>query len=409
MSDTDIRQALARATDHLEAPPDLLDRVRAGGQRRVVRRRTVLAGGLAAGVTAVAGTVFAGRVSRPSTSIPAATRGDLGGDLELLERIQQVWQEMVGPGVTRIHWAGSTPAGPVALVAQQIEPAFDALGFVDSDGEQLRTTGSSFHVPSGTVPPGAMLAGPSRDVLVVATAGRAIRFSPDYRFDDHGQVERTFSPLPADGDGMAIRRFKVADGVVRIALQQDGDDPAVPLANLHDVVDAGVADNQIPEMMEIDVPGWEKVGRATVAGWDVLQLPRYADPRGYHAWTGPTEWRLRAATPDGRCLVVQTLAMDGTARVFWMHGKATEAPTPHYLGLLEDGLATETPEGVSILHARLPQRLGVAVAALNCGFRYRAAGGAWQPVNGPASLLPDAAAELEVTPSRGQRVLVPLP
>ncbi|XVV17231.1 hypothetical protein ACQP2X_23490 [Actinoplanes sp. CA-131856] len=405
MSDTDIRQALARATDHLEAPPDLLDRVRAGGKRRVVRRRTVLAGGLAAGV---AGLAFATRVHR-APDVPTATRGDLAGDAELLERVRETWQEMVGPGVTRIHWAGSTPAGPVALVAQQIQAAFDALGFVDSDGDRLRTTGSTFHVPHGTVPPGAVLAGPDRDVLVVATAGRAIEFSHDYRFDGDGQVRRTFTPLPADADGMAVRRFPAADGVVRIALRQDGQDPAVPLANLHDVVDTGVADNQIPERIERDMPGWERAGRATVDGWDIVTLPRYSDPYGYHAWTGPTEWYLRAATPDGRRLVVQTVALDGTARVFWMHGRAAETPTPHYLGLLEDGLATEGPGGLSIFHARLPQRLGVAVAALNCVLRYRAAGGSWLPATGPAALLPDAATELEVTPSRGQPVLVPLP
>ncbi|SNY55257.1 hypothetical protein [Paractinoplanes atraurantiacus] len=401
MSDTDIRQALARATDHLEAPPDLLGRVRSGGRRRVVRRRTLLAGGLAAGA---AGLAFATRLQR-APAITTATRGDLAGDLALLERVRKAWREMAGPGEARIHWAGSTPAGPVALVAQRIQPAFDALGFVDSDGDELRTTGSTFHVPYGTVPPGAMLAGPGRDVLVVATAGRSIEFSPDYRFDGHGQVRRSFAPLTADADGMAIRRFEAADGVVRIALRQQAEDPSVPLANLHDVVDTSVADNQIPELIERDMPGWKTTGE----GWEVLNLPRYADPSGYHAWTGPTQWRLRAVTPDGRRLVVQTLAMDGTARVFWMHGKATETPTPHYLGLLEEGLATETPEGLSILHARLPQRLGVAVAALDCGMRYRARGGAWQSVTGPAELLPDAATELEVTPSRGQRVVMPLP
>ncbi|MEV4410200.1 hypothetical protein AB0J66_49245, partial [Actinoplanes sp. NPDC049598] len=55
MTDTDIRQALTRATDHLESPPDLLDRVRAGGRRRVVRRRTLIGGGLAVGAAGVAG------------------------------------------------------------------------------------------------------------------------------------------------------------------------------------------------------------------------------------------------------------------------------------------------------------------------------------------------------------------
>ncbi|MFG1993089.1 hypothetical protein ACGFJ7_24235 [Actinoplanes sp. NPDC048988] len=406
MSDTDIRQALARATDHLEAPPDLLDRVRTGGRRRVVRRRTLLAGGLAAGV---AGTAAAGWFHRPPSAVPAATRGDLAGDRDLLRRVLQTWHEMAGPGGARVHWAGSTPAGPVALVAQRIQPAYDALGFVYSDGDRLRTTGSTFHVPAGTVPPGAVLAGPAHDVLVVATAGRAVEFSPDYRFGADGRVERGFAPLRADADGMAIRRFPAADGVVRVALRQHGDDPAVPLANLHDVVDTGGADNQIPERITRDLPGWERAGRATAGGWDIRTLPRYSDPHGYHAWTGPTEWYLRAATPDGRRLVVQTVALDGSARVFWMHGPATSAPTPHYLGRLEDGLATEIPGGPSVLHARLPQQLGVAVAALNCALRYRAHGGSWLPVTGPAALLPGAATELEVTPTRGRPILVPLP
>jgi hypothetical protein len=66
MTDTDIRDALTAATRHIAAPPDLLDRVHAGGRRRVVRRRTVLAAGLA--------TAAAGAGDAP-TSPRSATRG----------------------------------------------------------------------------------------------------------------------------------------------------------------------------------------------------------------------------------------------------------------------------------------------------------------------------------------------
>ncbi|MEV4410241.1 hypothetical protein AB0J66_49450, partial [Actinoplanes sp. NPDC049598] len=358
-----------------------------------------IGGGLAVGAAGVAGAVVAGR----GRDLPVITRGDLAGNTELLKRIRKTWQEMAGPGDARILWAGSTPAGPVALVAQEMQPSFDALGFVDSDGDQLRTTGSSFHVPYGTVPPGAMLAGPDRDVLVVTTAGRRVEFSPGYRFDAAGHVQRTFTELTADENDMVVHRFTPSDGVVRIALREPAGE--IPLANLHSVVDTAAADNQIPERINRDLPGWERAGRATVDGWDIVTMPAYGDPYGYHVWTGPTEWHLRAATPDGRRLVVQTVALDGTARVFWMHGQ----PTPHYLGLLEDGLSTETPAGVTVLHARLPEKLGVAVAALDCTFRYRTRSVDWLPVSGPAALLPDAAAELEVNPARGQRAVVPLP
>ena len=39
--DTDIRDALTAATRHITAPPDLLDRVHAGGRRRGNRRRAL--------------------------------------------------------------------------------------------------------------------------------------------------------------------------------------------------------------------------------------------------------------------------------------------------------------------------------------------------------------------------------
>ncbi|BCB75401.1 hypothetical protein ACFQ1L_31485 [Phytohabitans flavus] len=51
LSDNDIRTLLHRATDHLTGPPDLIDDIRRGGRRRVVRRRALLTAGLAVAAT----------------------------------------------------------------------------------------------------------------------------------------------------------------------------------------------------------------------------------------------------------------------------------------------------------------------------------------------------------------------
>jgi hypothetical protein len=426
VTEIDIRYALERATDDISAPPDLLAKVRAGGRRRVVRRRAVLAGGLAA---AVAGTALPVALLRGDGPIRPATRGDLAGDQGLLDRMRQTWVDAYGGSRPDVVWAGSTPAGPVALLVRRsadssILDVFgrpsperpDELCFVAEDGGRLVAPPAVAVVPAGTLEPFALLTGRNRDVLVVTGTDQAqVAFSEDYSFDRQGRVTRRFTPLPAGPDGVVVRQVSRQDDAVRIGLRQG---PETPVS----LVEAGAPRQPPPgglglERLDRRLPGWQQawagVTEQELGTWDVENRAGYFDAFGHHTWTGPSAWRILGAFPDGRRLAVQTVVLDGRARLFWMTGRAGTGPQAQFLGLVEPPRSTEwmdqTTGPLTVLHARLPQKRGVVVAAENAVLRYRVSTGSWLPVNGDAALLPDAATELEFTPRRGRAIAISLP
>ena len=427
VSEADVRYALERATDDISAPPDLLDRVRAGGRRRVVRRRNVLAGGVA---VAVAGVTVPLARRRDDSPVRPATRGDLAGDEHLLNRVRQAWLDRFGGNRPHVWWAGSTPAGPVALIAQwdpdgqpyhsdgsaAVEPP-DQLGFVAQDGDRLVAVPAVEIVPAGTVVPIALLTGRNRDVLVVAgTDQEAVFFSPDFSFDHRGQVRRSFTPLRPGPDAMVVRPVSPqGERTVRIGLRR-GTEGRVSL------IDVGEQRQPppmlpAPELLDRRLPGWEKawpgLGQIDLGAWDPEHRDGYFDAFGYHTWTGPQSWRILGALPDGRRLLVRTIVLDSQAQVYWVVGRGGDTPQIGYLGPAGPPVSTERLDPVTgplhVLHARLPGRLGVMVAARDAALRYRVRTGAWLPVNGDAALLPDAATAVEVTPRRGRAVTIGLP
>jgi hypothetical protein len=423
VTETDIRYALERATDDISSPPDLLERVRAGGRRRVVRRRTVLAGGLAVAAAGVTVPLAGRRNDGPARP---ATRGDLAGDQDFLARARQAWVDQFGGNRPDVWWAGTTPAGPVALVAQ-FDPADrsdrsdgeprDQLGFVAQDGDRLVAPPVVEVVPAGTVVPIALLTGRNRDVLVVAGADRAtVSFSPDYSFDHRGQVLRSFTPLRPGPDGVVVRPVSPqGERAVQIGLRQ-GPEGRVSLI---DVGEQRQPPPMLPSPEQLDrrLPGWEQAwpgpAEADLGVWDPENRDGYFDAFGYHTWAGPQSWRILGALPDGRRLLVRTIVQDSSARVYWVVGRPGDQPQIGYLGPAVPPVSTERLDPVAgplhILHARLPGRLGVMVAAQRAALRYRVRTGAWLPVNGDAALLPDATTAIEVTPRRGRAVTIGLP
>ncbi|MET0418467.1 MAG: hypothetical protein ABW022_20840, partial [Actinoplanes sp.] len=320
-------------------------------------------------------------------------------------------------------WAGTTPAGAVALVAQWAPDGEigsppetpDQLGFVAQNGNQLVSPPVLLQVPAGTIEPFALLTGRRRDVLVVAGADQApICFSGDYTVDREGRIARDYTPLLPGSDGVVVRRVSAQDEGVRLALRQ-GSDTRVALADVGERRDPPVV--PVLDRLERRLPGWQKAwSRATemdLRSWDLDNRDGYHDAFGYHTPGVPRPWRILGALPDGRRLAVQAVVLDGRARLFLMTGEPGTGPAARYLGLGEPPRATELLDPrdgpLLVLHTRLPDRLGVLAAALNATLRYRVRTGAWLPVNGDAALLPDAATAIEVTPRRGRAVTVTVP
>ncbi|MGW4947658.1 hypothetical protein ACWEOZ_39410 [Actinoplanes sp. NPDC004185] len=419
MTDTDIRTALENATGDLRTPPDLLDRVRAGGRRRVVRRRTVLAAGLAtiaaggtAGVLVSGGD--GGDVPVASPLLDHPTRGDLKNDAAFLDGVRTAWRDHLGDlpvrGEPHVAWAGLAPlrAG-IAVVAQRTpqrvaspigQISYGLTGFVEQTPDGLRVMSLEEMLTDATNSAAALL-GPDHTVLMVLDDGRGIRYSPAVAYTEQGRISRTFTPFDfRTHDGVAFGATPQSQTLIRVALRADVPDArgdrSVGLANLSRLVeDAGrgapPAGTARRERL-LAGPAFE------ADPWDLSGREGYDDPYGYRITPPPADtWILRGTTADGGRFVVQTLTgTDDRVRLFLSLG----APEPVLRGFPD-------PAAPLPVRVRLPDGQGVVVAAPG-RLRYRVAGGTWLPVTGDAALLPAAADEAEVTTARGQAVRVRL-
>lgn len=433
MTDMDIRQVLAQATDDIEPEPDLLDRVRAGGRQRVLRRRAVLAGGLAVAATAVAVPLVA--LPRTPRWDPA-TRGDLAHDRDFLARVLSFWRgepeaevsvfapgpgEMAMPRVEkmfttsdepRVTWAGRAGTEVSAAVVVQRAvidgSARDVSGLIvayTKNYAAMSLAGPLHVVPRGSDEPWAVVSRAINTMLVV-DHGHALEYSESLGYDNAGRVARTFRPLPPSPDGVSVVSVPKQLPSITVAVKRIDTGTRVAVVN-----SVGAA---TPERLTRMLPGSERAWPADPSDdelrrWSMDGRSPYYDTYGNHGSEGVTAWTVRGATPDGRRFVVQTLVYWDQSRLFRFLG----SDQPAYLGMLGRHNSTKVLDPVRgevlVLHVRLPERQGVVVAASHATLRYRAGHGDWLPLTGDAALLPDAATGLDVRLAAGKRWMVELP
>jgi hypothetical protein len=298
-------------------------------------------------------------------------------------------------------------------------PDLDSVGLVWTAGRDLRVASST--VPRGALQPCAVLLGPRHDLVLLADRGEKVSYSADYSFGTDGTIKRSFDAAWPATDGVRPVPVPAQTDRIRFALRPAALHTRVSLLNIDEVLSARFdATNKLPDRIDRLLPGREaawgpdaQLTSAVLRRWDVSSLSFYEDTFGYHQWTGPSPWSIRGATPDGRRLMVQTVPLDGGARVFYSLSRSADPPVPAFAGTLTSALATTVPAPqtgtLSVLRLRLPQSQGVVVAALNATFRYRTTTPAWLPAKGDAALLPPAATAVEVTPRAGTPVTIPLP
>ena len=421
MTDTDIRAALERATNELSTPPDLLDRVRTGGRRRVVRRRTLLGAGLAtvaAGSTA--GFLVSGRgaAETPVASplLDGATRGALRGDRRFLERVRAVWRDHLDGadvrGAPHIVWAGPAPGqGRVAAVAQRVpqrvaspigQISYGLFGFIEESPDGLQAI-SLEEMLTQAVNGMAVLLGREHTTLMVLDDGRGMRFSPEPEYESDGTVRRTFRLLEfRTHDGVAFEATKARPGLIQVAVRADvpdsQDDRSVGLANYSRLIEqAGRGAPHETDRAVRSLAGADPA-LAERGAWDLAARPDFTDRYGYRITPPADTWYIRGATADRRRFVVQTLTgTDDRIRLLLSLG----SPDPVLVGF--PGPAAPLP-----VQVRLPDDQGVVVAVRPGRLRYRVGQGTWLPVAGDAALLPAAASEVEVTRPGRQAVRVRL-
>lgn len=419
-ADTDIRAALADATDGLSAAPDLLHRVREGGHRRVVRRRTLLAAGVATVAAGSGASVLLSGDREPTTPdvaspfLDSPTRGDLRDDTAFGAEIRAVWGRHVAgiPGLRgepHIIWAGATfDGGRAAAVAQRIRQrvvspvgqiAYGVMGFLEQTPRGLEAISLEEMTTQAEIAP-AVLLGTPRTTVLVLDDGRRLEYSENRDYAADGRVSRTFQPLRFERDGAEVLFTEPQTNWIRLGLRAGvpGADGGrfVQLANLSQLAEARQRRGSW-RSLRIDrlLPGgsldWPDA-------WHIATHEGYGDPYGYDFPVGDVSCRIRGVAAGSKFSLETVTLDDMRIRLFLM----VDRPEPQFRGFVD--LAARLP-----VQVRLPGGRGVVVAAEGAALRYRAGGGSWLPVRGDAALLPDAATEVEVTPPGGRSGTVVLP
>ncbi|MER5332890.1 hypothetical protein [Micromonospora sp. NPDC002717] len=432
INESDVRAVLHRVTDDLTGPPTLLDDVRRGGRRRLLRRRVVLAAACAAVLAVPVGgalhlTDRGATVEVASPLFDEPTRGDLAGDERYLRQAREAWRQRARStgtylrGDPHVIWAGNTPAGPAAYVAQRThrnpvvsEPSGDRMiglgGFVEPtvDGPQVMTVETL--TDAGTEGNSqAALVGPQRDVLVVLDAGAQVEFSPTFRYAADGRIERTFQRVTFR-DGAAVLPVPSQRHRLTVALSRPpvSVENTVHISNASQILFPDGQDSPQPRQLIHTLPGAERAwgpnpaGQADPAAHYADPLAAYIDAGGNHRVGDSPLFTLYGATPDGRRLLLQTIQYDDDpARVIALLARDGAPFQAAASGFVD----WQAPLPVRL---RLPDGQGVLVAAEGAGLSYRIGSGRWQDAGRDAALLPADATEVRVTAAGGEVVTVPV-
>ena len=440
-----LRVALQEHTADLLARPGLLADVRRGGARRRRRTRAALVGT----PVAVAGVLLAGSAVLPAvdSTVPAVpagptasavsteparlsaadrrllareTRGDLAGDLVYRRAVVAAWTAPPDPaelppdrdrrgdrppltleGDPTILWAGRTPAGNAAVVAQRVtRPADDllpageylALGYLGAgpDGKP-RVAADEIPLSGGGRRFGAFYADADATVIVVPDlGGPAPELSRTRPYDAGGCIARTWTPLRYT-DGAAIVETDGVRSLRRLLLRQSaGRRSLVSVARPPDVggPQGDDAPNRLPWDTAVPVgrPGWGEQDARDTFDRTLVERCGYLGEAGFG---GPlSSWQVWGVTPDGSRVVA---------------GQHTMEDDPYRLKVVlvrPDGTTQLLNGGVARtnfafpLRVQLPDGQGLLVAWFGAELSYRTPGGSWVPAVRDAVLVPAGATAL---------------
>ena len=446
-TDVRLRRALDEATRGLAPGDGLAQRVRAGAARRHRARRLRGAGLVTAAL--VAGAVAAPPalhwwerssqgLTAPAESdswVDAPPRGDLAGDAAYVAAALRAWQEgrSTRPatglyegdrgiyedllGEPRVVWAGTTPAGPAAVLAQEAHfhphenypPGLEGPGWVtafigvDAAGEPVlvgddysrdETVHTSWYVD------------PARRYLAVLDTGEPTGTGSRWEYGPDGTQRLVFEPLEFS-DGIAVverdpgvdttstwvarlpyRSSADVRGTQGIAFPAQEGDRSLPwTADERGTVAIAGTLPPAPERVEELRGTWRDVLQARTTG------PRWSDGGG--------SWLAAGELPDGRALVVG-------------HRMLGYTEPAHSYAVVVGGRGTTVVHGGVVdpaaalpIQVLLPDGLGRVVGSDGASLAHRTGSGNWVDAGEGMALVPASATEVRVTRAGGTAV-VPL-
>jgi hypothetical protein len=435
---TDLKSLMWEASADLQPDPHLLADVRRGGRRRLRRRRvlTATASLIAALAVPTVALNFPARDTTVSSTASFAgpladgrTHGDLAEDSAYLQKVKQVWEAWRSTGgqaplysdaITdvRVVWAGTTPAGPAALLVQTLDvpdgvggvPSGrqEAIGYIGTSPEGPRVAAASFPV-DGRIKQGWYV-DPEHRVLAVVDADKPRGITLRWEYESDGTARREFTPLEfTDGVSTVV----LPDGVERYTVHVSD----LPFRDHHDLVDIGnveLAGEATPtglrwidpdRGMHLLLPVGDAeatVGpaRSTDTAQKVASRVRdvldvHTDNAGYTEFA--PEWIIYGTTSSGSDLSVFERQLDtDPARLY---------------ALVGDRLSDLGPVDVTAalpVVVRLPDTKGWVVGRYGAGLAYRVGDGPWQQGGKDAALLPANATAVRVSPAGSAAVEVDL-
>ncbi|WP_086819302.1 hypothetical protein [Allokutzneria sp. NRRL B-24872] len=441
-----LERSLRHAVTDVDAPPGFTDRVLVGGRRRRFRRRagmataaaavTVLVGGLAASTP----TWLAG----PDSTTPAdsrmsePTRGDLAKDAAFLDKVLDRWRSEALATLSRagdrgedcwaftkpahVYWAGTTPAGPAALVIQPsvttpetcpmiVQGSPTWLGLV-ANGREDGATHVLKMVAGGasSTSPEVFAFGPGAATLIATEASGAKVVSPRVEVGPDGKKSRRVQPLEFR-DGVAVHQMEAGTYVERefaVSSEVPDEQGRTTKRSLW-ITDA--THDHFTRRPQLDWPhlrgdlggsALDDPGRRRLI-WNALQQSGMTDPFSPNIDGGDSggNWMIFAALPDGRTVAVTERFGDSASRLYAIllpgSREAQEKlvrgeKVPHTVVY---GGKNDVRAGYVKL--RLPDQQGWIVASYRASLKYRIGEQDWVSVQGDAALLPASATHVEIT------------
>jgi hypothetical protein len=423
-----LRDAMHAAVSDATPSHDLLTDVLAGGRRRLRRRRSATAVGVSMSLV-LCGLAVAGlRMPKAPPPVPAlagplgdgGAHGDLADDASYAASVRSAlrdWLAQAKPssgrpiGSGEVLWAGSTPAGPAAVIQQTVDfhkHKQTAVWFIGVGPDGPRVTSSNLVTPHVA----AWYVDVAHRVLAVVDNGTPRGISYRWTYTPDGQARRHFQSLPFE-DGVAV--VTLPADVPRANVQVSN----LPYTSFNSLV--GIGNVELTDVPDPNrrlvwndptaktatmIPLAHGNGQAQIGpARDALavqldtQAGKLLEANTDQAGNASNQltWFIYGATPTGHQVVVFQRQLDGD-------------PARLYL-LVDDVLADA---GAVDPAAALPVRIhlrngeGWVVAQYGSTLRYRVGAGPWIAVGPNAGLLPEAATAVAVTAPGGHQDVVSL-